>query len=314
MINKIIFKYSLDYKTNIENFKKDILIFLITKYDKHKEIINWINEFVEFYNIINNMVRNFYNNINNLNYEYVFEIKLNQKHTQHIQHIQQLNLSNSNNIKPSISLYELNLISNYNNNNNNYNNNNNNNNDNKIKQSDYINITKILDFNYKIETSNNPYYIISIKKIHEYIQINNFFKGRYIILKLIQTNNIVDLNNYPNEKIEINFDTNMILFYHNLNTNSNSQNSIKSTKSTCLTKSTDLTELTNSFYSWCEEDEYESYSFKINKNQLIIPDGPIYTIVPTITNSKQCIYLDNMLYLIEPESTLNIFEYINFNK
>ena len=157
-----MFKYNLDFNTNINKFKNDLYIYLNLNIDSDYLIFKYTEEFIEYFNKIYNLVINFENEIINLLYEYIFEISW-------------------FNSKPNIFLVELNLI-------------NNNtylitNITNQIKQIDYINLIKVLDYNYLIEINTNPYFIFNIKKINQYIQITNFYKGKFILLILHDLDN-----------------------------------------------------------------------------------------------------------------------------
>ena len=243
-----MFKYNLDFNTNINKFKNDLYIYLNLNVDSDYLIFKYTEEFIEYFNKIYNLVINFENEIKNLLYEYIFEISW-------------------FNLKPNIFLVELNLI-------------NNNtylitNITNQIKQIDYINLIKVLDYNYLIEINTNPYFIFNIKRINQYIQINNFYKGKYILLILQDLDN-EDKNKF--KQIEINFDTNMIYFIeYDINN---------------------------------DEEIFDNYTFELYNYKLIVHNGPIIDI-KKVFNEKDKVLLNNNLYLIDNESTVNIFDFIN---
>lgn len=242
-----MFKYNLDFNTNINKFKNDLYIYLNLNIDSDYLIFKYTEEFIEYFNKIYNLVINFENEIKNLLYEYIFEISW-------------------FNLKPNIFLVELNLI-------------NNNtylitNITNQIKQIDYINLIKVLDYNYLIEINTNPYFIFNIKRINQYIQINNFYKGKFILLILQDLDN-EDKNKF--KQIEINFDTNMIYFIE---------------------------------YDINNEEIFDNYTFELYNYKLIVHNGPIIKI-EKVFDEKDKVILNNKLYLIDNESTVNIFDFIN---
>lgn len=243
-----MFKYNLDFNTNINKFKNDLYIYLNLNIDSDYLIFKYTEEFIEYFNKIYNLVINFKNEIKNLLYEYIFEISW-------------------FNSKPNIFLVELNLINNDNNLITNI--------TNQIKQIDYINLIKVLDYNYLIEINTNPYFIFNIKRINQYIQINNFYKGKYILLILQDLDN-EDKNKF--KQIEINFDTNMIYFIeYDINN---------------------------------DEEIFDNYTFELYNYKLIVHNGPIIKI-EKVFDEKDKVILNNKLYLIDNESTVNIFDFIN---
>ena len=247
-MNKL--KYNLDHKSNIQNFQNDLYIYLNTKIDltDDDQILKYTDEFVEYFNKIYKFVMSFENEIDNLRYEYEFEIfqiadKLSIK-------LIRLDLTDIHLITNGIGIIC-----------------------DKIKESDYGNIVKNLDYNYLIKINTYPYVITSITKSNEYLQHNNFYNGKYILLK-----NKLNLN-----YIEINFDNKLVYFVD--------PNVFQPD------------ELNN--------EMVDEYGFKLYKNNLTIVDGPIIKLIPT--NNPNEIQLDDELYQIDSESTVNIFNIIESN-
>jgi hypothetical protein len=115
------------------------------------------------------------------------------------------------------------------------------------------------------------------------------------------------------KKIKINFDNNKILFinpeYKKISNKKITQNDLELLED--LSFSDDLEESEDLEYSDNSEDSdsnIEEFSYKLYKNKLIIPDGPI--IIIKKTNKPNEILFDNNLYMIESESTINLFDYI----
>lgn len=131
--------------------------------------------------------------------------------------------------------------------------------------------------------------IVNLLDYNYSIFVNTF---PYYIISIIRTNDYVQYNDFYNgqfillknnnltKQIEINFDNGIIYFY-------------------CLDKE----------ISEYEFDDYDQFNFRFFQNKLIVINGPI--IVLTITESQDKILLDEELYLIDSESSVNIFSLIN---
>lgn len=152
---------------------------------------------------------------------------------------------------------------------------------NLIKKIDYQNIIKILDFNYIFEINTNPYIIVKIVRSKEYIQCSDFYKGKNIYL----------FNSETSKEIEINFDNKYVYIYDSNQTN-NYCDGIES-------KSEPEPE---------PESEPEPYAFIFYNKKLIIHGGPSYNLIES--NIPNTIYLDEELYHIHPESTVEIYDYL----
>jgi hypothetical protein len=278
----IIFRYDLDHQINIKNFKKDLYINLNMKFDSDELICKYVDDFVIYYNKIHNLLTRLSNDLDELNYSYEFEIN-------YINNFPTLSLR-------KISLTESDkksLIKNYKNL------------TNKIKRTDYVKITDLLDYNYSIKVNNFPYFIVEIYKTIDYVLYDNFHTGNYVLLKNLNSE----------KKIKINFDNNKILFINpkdKLEKKRFTQNDLEFFEN--LSFSDDLNDLDDSDdleYSDNSEDSdsnIEEFSYKLYKNKLIIPDGPIIIIKKTIKPNE--ILFDNNLYLIESESTIDLFNYM----
>lgn len=214
-----ILHYGNDYNKNLIKFKNDLYICLNTL--GHNELMEddiykYTIEFVKYFDQIYVLISNFDNNIENLKYNVEFKILF--EHNIPLIELNSIclnlspnNLINSNEISNKIS--------------------------NKIKKSDYDKLTNFLGFNYAITVNIDPYYIVKIVKSNIPTYYEDFYIGRLILLKNVNTN----------ESIEINFDTNS-LFIYNLN------------------ESNELD----------EPDEIEPNGFKFYGGKLIIYDGPVF--------------------------------------
>jgi hypothetical protein len=140
------------------------------------EIYGYTIDFEKYFNQIYMLINNFQNDIENLKYNIEFQISFIENTPTILLNSIYLDTSNIPNVSH------------------------------KIKKSDYENLTKILNFNYEINVNIFPYYIVKIIKTNNTIYYNDFYIGKLILLKNIETC----------EEIEINFDSNA-LFIYNLN-------------------------------------------------------------------------------------------------
>lgn len=178
-----LFKYSSNYQNNIKNFEKDIYIYLNLNSNIEDEIIfNYINEFIIYFNKIFNFVKKLKNDINNIEYEYEFEISFDIDRPKIL--LNKISIIKMDNIKIT------NIC-------------------NKIKKNDHINMLKILDENYVIESNTYPYFIINIIKTYDINNKNDFYNEKYLILNNINLNDV----------IEIDFDNNLVHIFENNNEN-----------------------------------------------------------------------------------------------
>lgn len=51
-----ILKYNLDYKTNLENLKRDLYICLSSRFESEDIVLKYTDEFVVFFNKINRII------------------------------------------------------------------------------------------------------------------------------------------------------------------------------------------------------------------------------------------------------------------
>lgn len=241
-----IFRYNQDQKTNLLNFSRDLYIFLNTKLDSDEQIIKYTNDFVNYFNQIIGMVKNFKNDIENLIYEYEFEVSFGVCYSN-----PSICLKKLQQIFPTDLEINRGKINKH------------------VKHFDYLKIISLLDYNYSVWINTYPYFIYCICKTDEYIQYDDFYEGKFILL------NNKDLTKH----IELNFDNGLVYFY-------------RFNKDICE----------------YEFDNYEQASFKIYKNRLVVIDGPIIELGKTDNDNE--ILLDEELYLIEPESSVNILGFI----
>lgn len=176
-----IFHYDSKYCNNLIKFKNDLYVCLNTfGPDELSEdsIHKYTNEFVKYFNQIYTLIENFENDIENLKYNVEFKIIFNSNIPIILLNsicLAQSHLSNLTDEKLSS----------------------------KIKKSDYDKLTNFLDFNYEITVSTNPYYIVTITNTNNAVYYDDFYIGKLILLKNINTS----------EAIEINFDSNLLFIY-----------------------------------------------------------------------------------------------------
>jgi len=232
----------------IINFKNDLYIHLSSNLYDDELIFTNINKFVKYFESVKNIITNFSNDVDGLEYDVEFELEL------------EFQINSKKNFYPNFILKQIQLNKNYK--------------INKIskqiKNSDYTNITNILDYNNEIHTNTNPYFIVKIIKTENYNIFDNFYKGKYILLKKMNTN----------EYIEIDFDKYLIYHYDTDKYEDNCENSIN----------------------------LDTHSFKFYNKKLCVNGGPIYKITKLDNENK--IMLDNQIYEIDFDSTVDIDDFI----
>lgn len=245
-----ILQYGSDYQTNLIKLKNDLYVYFNTFVPielMEDDIYFYTNEFVAYFNQIYALISNFENEIENLKYNIEFIIIFDSNIPKIILNSIYLSVCEcacacecAHVSAPDNSIGNLSS---------------------KIKKSDYDKLTNILNFNYETVVNINPYYIIKIMKTDNFVNYSDFYLGKLILLKNIITD----------EKIEINFDSNLLFFYH-------------------------ADELDNI-------DEIEPNGFKFYNNKLIVYDGPVFKITKLENNYVK---LDEQIYLIDPISTIDI--------
>lgn len=226
--------YDLNLEINKTKMKNDLYIYLNND-DNDDIFIDYINDFISFYEQLYIIIKLFENEISDINYNLVFEI-------------------DTTSYKPSIQLNSINIIKNDNIIITNI--------KNQLKKNDYDNIFSLLDTNYFFEINIDPYYIIKIVRTNEYIQFDNFYIGRILTLNHIQ----------HDKTIEIHFDTKI-------------------------------------YYIYDSETNISSYKFIIDKNIIILYNGPYIK----IEKVQDYIKIDDELYYIDNKYTnINIDNYFTY--
>lgn len=236
-----VLKYDIANLNSLKNFKNDLYIYLSSNLYDDTIIFDYINNYINYYEQIQNMILNFSNDINDLDYDVEFELTFDNQ-ISHL-YLKSINLEKTQKINRMT---------------------------NQIKYNDYINIIKILDYNYEIYVNTNPYFIVKIIRTLNYNQHDNFYKGKYVLLKKINTNEFIDID----------FEKYLIHHY-------------------------DLDKYQNDFN---DSSYLDSHTFTFYNKKLCVCGGPIYIITKLEESNK--IMLDNEIYEIDIDSTVDIFEYI----
>lgn len=231
---------------SITNLKNDLYIHLGSNMYDDDLIFTYMENFIKYYESIRNMIIGFLNDIDGLEYNVEFELEF--------------FTDNKKNIIPNFTLKNIYLDKNYETNKISK----------QIKKSDYNNITNVLDYNYEINVNTNPYFIVNISKTDNYIIHDNFYKGKYTLLKKYNTN----------EFIEVDYDRNLIYHF-------------------------DM----DKYNIDCENSNYlDTNTFRFYNKKLCVNGGPIYKIIKSCSPNQ--LIIDNELYEIDIDSTVDILDFI----